>query len=115
MEVISQHLDSHGHEVVNVSYCMRSRHTGRLIRVLGYQDMPGSSFHLRYELLDDDAHLPVYTRDTVEELIRLVTMDPKDRVGTYKRPRTVRLTLESLEDVDILERQIIEAYAPVQQ
>jgi hypothetical protein len=114
MDVSRQHLDSQGQKVVNVSYCMRSRQTGRLVRVLGYEGVPGSGFHLRYELLDDDAHLPVYTRDTVEELTRLVTMDPRDRVGTYKRPRTSKLTLASLEDVDILEHQIIEAHVPVQ-
>lgn len=113
MKGSSEHVEDPGRETESVSYCLRYRPSGRLIRVYSAEGVQGSGFHPRYELLDNESQLPVYTRNTAAELLKFVQLDPVERVGTYKRPRVKGLTISSLDDVEILEQRVVRTYVPV--
>lgn len=113
MKGSTQHIEGVEQEAESVSYCLRYRPAGRLIRVYSSEGVPGSGFHPRYELLDNESQLPVYTRNTAAELLKFVQLDPTERVGTYKRPRVKDLTISSLDDVEILEQCVMRTYIPV--
>lgn len=113
MEGINKPIDVVEQEIESISYCLRYRASGRLIRAYSSEGVPGSGFHPRYELLDVESQLPVYTRNSVADLLKFVRLAPEERVGTYNRPRVKDMTILSLHDVEIVEQRVIRTYAPV--